>query len=314
MSESFNHNFELPPVEKIQEEREGVLRKRLERRNGLVNLLAKSFPKLKSLVFAFVATTMSLSTLDTDKNTINNTTIENSANPSFQNEKKEQSIEEALAIIHNPETLEYFEKIRGQILSNDSDFLPNSSYHNIFTVLEVNNGYEDKEINYGRLPGSLDRPAMIGRRNKFVYYDGNISSAGGEAIDYIEGSRNEFYIIPVEPGSIIEEGGTFKIQGTGATFDQALINTLEEAVDLLNGQQTVEGEKKIVDENIGLTSASNSVSMSKTMTKQGECLITGYQIISGGEPNVLGDGSVEYNLVLEIKSGKLTELKTISNE
>lgn len=284
-----------PKVENLESDVETSL----EKRKSVIEKLTNKFPKLRSLILAFITTTVALSApeLAQANEPVQGTKIEQKASRT-----EEGTVETALKKIDDQQFKDIVEKIKTEMALFNSDIPTNSLYGENWEYTTVNNGVTQKENKIGSLPESaqnvfINSEHMLGQCTK----DG--VSDGKRIANTMDSTKSLFYILPTEKGTIIE-GGKIELEGIGRTRSEALQNALENSVSFLGVDvaSATELNDKIEDGK----KASFETTLTKTIKTGSRHFVKEYKIIKveQGKGKIIGGDGQEYHVTVEITGGQ----------
>ena len=269
----------------------------LEQRKSIIENVINKFPRLRSLVLAFITTTTVMSAPESAEPAVpvQGTKIEQKALRTDV-----ETAEMALEKVSDQEFKDTVNKIEAEMKDVGSNIPTNSLYSEIWKSTCINGGATFNEKKSGSLPESAQHVFIGAEHMSGIYtHDGAIANM-------FDGTKSSFYVSPTENGSIVE-GGKIEIEGIGSTRGEALQNALEHSVMFLGEEVTSNTE--LHDKNVddGKDSSAES-SLTEVIKTGGKHFITEYKIVKGKEVKD-GRGDKEYRVTVEIQGGTFTPEK-----
>jgi len=267
----------------------------LENNRTVIEKLTRKFPKLHSLILAFITTAavMSAPEFAQSSDSEKRAKIEQKASLPEQ-----ETAETAIEKISDLEFKDEVEKIQREMNSFGSDLPKNAIYSAAWDYTQINEGITLKENNAGDIPESATEVFV---RSENIHGESTQGSSLGE--NMFSRMKSSFYILPAERGLIVE-GGKIEMQGIGNTRAEALQSALKNYVMFL-GQDI--DTTKISDETNGI----ENILTSTTKTVAGH-FINKYRIIQDEEvKDDINTSGINggYKVVVEITGGQFTPEK-----
>ena len=301
-----------PKVENPESEAETSL----EKRKSVIEKLTNKFPKLRSLVLAFVTTTAALSApeLAQTNEPVQGTKIEQKAS------RPEETAEAALEKISDQKFKDVVQKLKDEMALIGVNVPTNSLYSEVSESMSVNNGNTFNENKIGNLPESAQN-VFINSEHVSGYSSQDKHNGDNGSANMMDGIKSVFYVSPVEKGSIIE-GGKIEIKGFGHTRSEALQNALEDGAKFLEVEiaSNTTLDDKMEDRG---DKSSFETTLTSTIKSGSKHFVKEYKIINDEQPKgekysdgghrVYGSGfygdNQEHRVTIEITGGQFTPEK-----
>lgn len=265
-------------------------------RKSVIEKLTNKFPKLRSLVLAFITTTAAMSAPEfvQSHEPVEGTKMEQKAD-------EQETAEAALEKITDQDFKNIVEKIGKETDSFGSEAPKNSLYGETLDYTELNRGVTLKESKKGTVPESA--------RNVFVNYElasGESTKVSSSGANIFSRTKSSFYIAPAEKGSAVE-GGKIEMQGIGSTRSEALQNALENSVNFLG--ISVDTGTSLDEQAIDSDKPSFESTLTTKTKTGGRHFISEYRIVRGEEVKEGMGKKGEYKVIVEITGGQFVPEK-----
>jgi len=281
------------PVVESLEDKKGMS---LEQRKSVIEKVINKYPRLRSLVLAFMTTTATMSAPELVEPGIPVQGVRMEQKDS-SNSLGIEATDLALEKIDDVKFRQIVDKIRDEMKTVGSNIPKNSVYSELWQSSSVNDDASFAEKNTGDLPESAQH-VLIGSEHLSGTY-----THDGAVVNVYSGTKTSFYVSPVEGGTVTE-GGKVEMLGIGSTRGKALQNALENSVKFLGEEVTsnTDLDDKIVDND---TNPSAESTFTEVIKVESNHYVTGYKIVKGEEVKD-GKRDHEYRVVVEVRGGTFT--------
>lgn len=248
-----------------------------------IRKITEKFPKLRSLILAFIASTTTFSAAKFTE--ADNLIV-----------REPFTAEAALDNIDDPKFREIVDQIKTEMSLLSSEIPTNSLYGNYWEHTSINAGETFKQNQIGNLPESATNVFITSEHiTGQAITDDMLNS---ESANAFSSTKSFFYISPTEAGSVIE-GEKMVLEGIGETPSEALQNALENSVGFL--------DMNITNNLESATDIKDNTVLAETIKTSSMHFIKEYKVIHTSQATE--KDHLEYRIVIEIISGEYTPEK-----